>query len=65
MRRLSSGGFSKYMTKADAIQEFKEFGYLVRGDAPANREAWNNYTNMLAREGRISWHQCNTWVNPY
>ena len=55
------------MTKKEAIAEFNEYilpevrRQYGRGDYVAIAEAWNNYTDMLRSDGRISRHQYNTW----
>mgnify|MGYP001477649259 CR=1 FL=1 len=57
------------MTKKEAIKEFKK--YILPGvvkkygnnDLPAKREAWNNYTDHLHEEGRISQKQYENWTN--
>lgn len=33
-------------------------------DWPARREAWNYFTDMLTRDGRITQHQRDTWTYP-
>lgn len=53
------------MTKQQALQEFREFFGVVRGDAPMNRENWNNYTDMLRTDKRITAKQYSTWSNPF
>lgn len=65
-------GFGRrYMTKAEAVREFKEevLPYVVaqygKDDRPAIREAWNDWTDMLQKDGRISAKQYNTWVGPF
>lgn len=60
------------MTKKEAEQEFRRLyppetfkhpgGWT---DQVARREAWNNYTDALCKEGRITEHQYNTWVHPF
>ena len=61
------------MTKTDAVQNFKhgEFPTLAaleveRGtkDRPARRESWNNYTDMLCKQGDITENQYNKWHHP-
>jgi len=61
------------MTKAQVVAEFKESVLpLIRKqyeqdrqrDLPARREAWNNYTDMLCKDGSISDHAYATWVCP-
>lgn len=53
-------------TKAQAIREFREeiLPLLPKGDKPAMREAWNNWTDALCKDGVISSHQYETWVGP-
>jgi peptidoglycan hydrolase-like protein with peptidoglycan-binding domain len=64
-------GFGRRMTKAEAVQEFKEevLPYVVaqygKDDRPAIREAWNDWTDMLQKDGRISMKQYETWVGPF
>lgn len=36
-----------------------------RIDHPARREEWNNYTDSLCKDGKITLHQYETWSNPY
>ena len=59
------------MTKKEALSYFKEFilphipnncRYI---DESARREAWNNYTDALCTEGRITLKQYETWGNPF
>jgi len=54
-------------TKKQALEEFKQY-YLEgipKWDKIAKREAWNNYTDMLCKNGYISNYQYNNWTNPY
>ena len=62
-----------YMTKKEAVAEFKSFilpqvkaTYEQDGipDRPARREAWNNYTDALCKSRRISDRQYNNWLHP-
>lgn len=55
------------MTKADALKEFRELyiPHIPKGDIPAKREAWNNYTDYLRTERRITAKQYSTWDNPF
>lgn len=61
---------AKLMTKKEALNEFREL-YLTgehaipRGDLPRRREAWNNFTDYLRTDRRISHSQYNTWDNPF
>lgn len=56
------------MTKSEAIAEFKaEILPLVveqygPRDKPAIREAWNNWTDALCKDGRITQRQYDTWT---
>jgi hypothetical protein len=62
------------MTKTEAFRQFKEnvlpglketYEKDGRVDMPARCEAWNNYTDMLCKDGEITSHQYNTWTNPF
>ena len=63
------------MTKAQAIAEFREFilpsirksesQYGNGTDETMRREEWNNYTDSLCKDGRITSHQYNTWTGPF
>lgn len=57
---------SDYMTKKEAEREFKLFYLPVipPRDKPAIREAWNDYTDSLQKNGRISLRQYLTWSHP-
>ena len=56
------------MTKAEALEDFREYirPMIVKkygsNDKPAIREAWNNYTDFLCKNGLITEKQYNTWV---
>ncbi len=58
------------MTKAEAKYEFISEvlpAVLARysaDDDVAIAEAWNNWTDMLAKEGHITLHQYDTWDHP-
>jgi hypothetical protein len=60
----------KNLTKADATMFFRK--HILPGvirqhgkdDSSAIREAWNNFTDSLKKEGRISAQQYETWQNP-
>lgn len=61
------------MTKKEAVEEFKahampwiqeQYEQDGRPDWPARREAWNNFTDMLQKEGRITMRQYETWTHP-
>jgi len=34
-------------------------------DRPARDEAWNNWTDMMAKDGEISWDDLESWDHPY
>jgi hypothetical protein len=60
------------MTKAEALAEFKELwrealasNPRLHGDTVAKCEAWNDYTDALLKEGRISARAYSTWINPF
>lgn len=62
------------MTKKEALAEFKENimpvireRYEQDGvpDGPARCEAWNNFTDALQKDGRITRYQCDNWTNPF
>lgn len=62
------------MTKTEAVNQFKEEilpgiiaqeskrGYV---DAPMRAEAWNNFTDALCKEKRITRKQYESWTNPF
>jgi hypothetical protein len=61
------------MTKAQAVAEFnEEVMPLVRAryeqdgvpDRPARAEAWNDFTDYLQKNGRITAKQYSTWLYP-
>jgi hypothetical protein len=60
-----------HITKDEAVKEFrlhyipaviKRYGL---GDKPAIRQAWNDYTDYLHRQGYISDNAVNNWVSPF
>lgn len=59
------------MTKKDALQEFREHvlpGVVKqygRDDKIAIQQAWCDYTDSLAKDGRITRKQDHTWTNPF
>jgi hypothetical protein len=54
------------ITKATALGLFKE-GMDITGvtDKPQLGEAWCMYIDRLHRDGYITDHQVNNWVNPF
>lgn len=59
------------MTKAQAFAEFTELyppeSFRRRGhiDRPMRAEAWNNFTDALCKERRITMRQYETWTHPW
>ena len=62
------------MTKVTALAFFKSWLNDVKeqgvwtyseGDKVALREAWNNYTDSLCKDGLITERQYETWSNPF
>lgn len=54
------------MTKAQALKIFRdEHNGVVRGDVIYTRENWNNFTDYLCKNGKISTKQYDTWTNPF
>jgi len=62
------------MTKVEAVNNFKQFilpGIInneldrgVKRDSSMRCEAWNQYTDILCKDGAITDHQYMTWVCP-
>lgn len=58
------------MTRSQALKRFKREvapGVIARygkSDKPACREAWNNWTDTLHKDGEITSHQYETWSGP-
>lgn len=58
------------MTKYQVLKQFRaEIAPMVREqfgrDSIAMREAFNDYTDALCKDGSITSRQYNTWSNPY
>ena len=55
------------ITKQQALKEFREYvkPSIPRGDTVWLREAWNNYTDMLCKDKRITVKQYESWSNPF
>lgn len=70
-RRPNPIGGRGHMTKAQAKADFDENikpAIIERygpNDRPAMAEAWNDYTDMLQKDGLISEAQYSSWANPY
>lgn len=58
------------MTKVQALRRFRRdvmpdvVARYGRHDKPACREAWNNWTDGLHRDGEITTRQYETWEGP-
>jgi len=59
------------ITKAQALSQFK-YNWKVETlrtkwnkDLVAKREAWNNFTDALCKEGYITASQYDRWSNPF
>jgi hypothetical protein len=55
----------KYLTKNEALAMFREFDDSPKGDIVWKREAWNNFTDYLCKDGQISSQQYDNWTNPF
>lgn len=61
----------KHITKQEAISNFREAwkeetkGSRFYYDTIAKREAFNNYTDRLCKEGKITLKEYETWGNPF
>lgn len=62
------------MNKKQALAEFKyyvlpaikaSFEQNGRIDRVARAEAWNNFTDALCKDGRITMKQYENWANPF
>ena len=59
------------MTKVEVVASFREMlkdsttGTLLRGDRIAKREAFNNYVDMLNKDGLVTDYQAYNWSNPF
>ena len=40
-------------------------GFLLKGDRIAKREAFNNYVDMLNKDGLVADYQACNWSNPF
>lgn len=57
------------MTKQQAQQEFTHNikPYIIKrypNDKPALRQAWNDFTDNLCKQGHITLKQYETWTSP-
>ena len=70
---MTDAGFfdDDYLSYEDAVAEFQEtieplvVAQYGRDDDVALREEFNNWTDYLCKDGRITANQYNTWSNPY
>lgn len=57
------------ITKLEALDQFKEIyaDFLKENwdDKIAIRTAWNDYTDMLLKDGILTENQYNTWSQPF
>lgn len=56
---------AKYMTKAQALKEFKATYDLKELTPTTRRVMWIDYTDHLQKEGLISERQAYNWTNPF
>ena len=56
----------KKLTKKETEILFKEeiLPFVDKKDKPALRQAWNDYTDFLCRNGEITMRQYETWTQP-
>ena len=54
------------MTKQEALRYFREniLPYMDASDRPVVRQAWNDWTDSLQHDGKITMRQYETWVGP-
>lgn len=55
----------KYLNKRQVLQMFREIDNSPKGDIVWKRESWNNFTDMLCKNGEISLKQYESWDNPF
>lgn len=55
----------KYLNKRQVLQMFREIDNSPKGDIVWKRESWNNFTDMLCKDGEISLKQYESWDNPF
>ena len=57
------------MTKVEVVASFREMlresGDPFKGDSIAKREAFNNYVDMLNKDGDVTDWQAYNWSNPF
>lgn len=63
--------FDHKRVKVTKVEAVKMFNHCVtttdfdKSDKVALREAWNNYTDGLCKDGIITENQYNKWSNPF
>ena len=66
--QISGRGKSKYMTKAQVEQSFKELFWNgnteMQRDLPMQREQWSYYVDGLMKDGALSSSQAHNWGYP-
>jgi hypothetical protein len=55
----------KFLNKQQVLQMFREVDNSPKGDIVWKRESWNNFTDMLCKNGEISLKQYESWDNPF
>lgn len=55
------------MTKKQVLDCFRRnvWPHQQYKDIVAKREAWNNYTDYLCKDGAITLRQYESWTNPF
>ena len=59
------------MTKKEVVASFREMlkdsptGLLLKGDSIAKREAFNDYVDMLNKDGMVTDYQAYNWSTPF
>lgn len=56
---------TKAQVVAECRQAFRDDPETFRGDVTAQREYFNNYTDMLCKDRQITVKQYETWTNPF
>lgn len=57
--------YNKHEVIAFCEAMFKHKPETFGGDVYAQREYFNNYIDALCKEGLITEHQYDTWINPF
>jgi len=59
-------------TKAQVLSQFRYNWKVatisdpsIKGDVIAKRECWNNFVDMLNKQGYVSNYQAYNWSNPF